>query len=161
NTIIVMTSNIGARQLTDSAGPIGFSLPADELKRAEEAFDDRREDIMRELKDHFRPEFLNRVDKVVVFRPLTHDNLKEIVKLLVDKLEKRLEDRGIKLKLTKSALDHLAKLSYDPDYGARPARRVIQDRIEDVLAGKMLDGEFKEGDTIRILKKGNEIVLSK
>ncbi|MFA5842314.1 MAG: ATP-dependent Clp protease ATP-binding subunit [Candidatus Gracilibacteria bacterium] len=161
NTILIMTSNIGARQLTESAGPIGFSLEADELKRAEGAFKNKKEDIMRELKDQFRPEFLNRVDKIVVFEALTHDNIKAIVKLLVADLEKRLEIKKLKLQLSAGALDYLAKLGYDPDYGARPARRVIQDHVEDVLAEALLEGTFKEGDTIKIVKKGEELVLKK
>jgi ATP-dependent Clp protease ATP-binding subunit ClpC len=161
NTIIVMTSNIGARQLTESAAPIGFSLPKDELMRAEEAFEDKKDDILREMKDHFRPEFLNRVDKVVIFQPLEHKNIVSIIKLLVKDLESRLKERGIKLQLTKSALDYLSVKGYDPDYGARPARRVIQDYIEDTLAQKLLDGEFEDGDIVKITKKGDSIVLQK
>jgi ATP-dependent Clp protease ATP-binding subunit ClpC len=161
NTVIVMTSNIGARQLTESAGPIGFTLEKSELERAERNFSDKRDDVMRELKDHFRPEFLNRVDKVVVFQPLTHDNIKSIVKLLLDKLEARLEDKKIKLDISASALDYLAKESYDPDYGARPARRVLQDKIEDILAESLLEGRFKEGDTVKIGKKGDELTFTK
>lgn len=161
NTIVILTSNIGARQLTESAGPVGFSLQPDELKRAEEAFEDKKEDIMKELKDHFRPEFLNRVDKIVIFRPLTHDNLKDIVTLLVKDLETRLKDKNIKISLSAGALDLLAKDSYDPDYGARPARRVIQDQIEDALAEKLLNGDFEEGDTIKIKKKGKGLEMTK
>lgn len=161
NTIIVMTSNIGARQLTETAAPIGFTLEADELKRAKRSFEDKKEDVMKELKDYFRPEFLNRLDKIIIFEPLTHANIKEIVKLLIGDLEKRLKLKNLRLNLSEGALDLLAKKSYDPDYGARPARRVLQDRIEDVLAEKLLDGEFNEGDTIRILKKGDEIILKK
>lgn len=161
NTIIVMTSNIGAHQLTESAGPMGFNLKRDELKQAKEAFIEKKEDILKELKDHFRPEFLNRVDKVIVFEPLNHENIKEIVKLLIQDLEKRLEDKRIHLELSAGALDTLAKLSYDADYGARPARRVIQDQIEDVLAQKLLEGEFQEGDTVKIAKQGKQLVLKK
>lgn len=161
NTIIVMTSNIGARQLTESAGPIGFTLEADELKRAEEAFEDKKEDILKDLRDHFRPEFINRIDKIVVFHPLTHDNLKDIVKLLLSDLEARLQDKHIKIKLSPGALDFLAKESYDPDYGARPARRVLQDMVEDVLAEKLLDGDFEEGDTVQISKKGDKLTMAK
>ncbi len=161
NTIIVLTTNIGARQLTESAGPIGFTLEEDELKRAEQGFNDKKEDILKELKDHFRPEFLNRLDKIIVFHPLTHDHLKAIVRLQITDLEERLKDKKISLKFSPGALDLLAKLSYDPDYGARPARRVIQDRIEDVLAEKLLNGKFKEGDKVKIIKKGTELEMKK
>lgn len=161
NAIVVMTSNIGARQLTESAAPVGFSLRSDELKRAEENFESRKEDVLKELRDHFRPEFLNRVDKTIVFHPLTHNHIKSIVKLLLCDLEKRLEDRKIHLQLSPSGLDLLARLSYDPDYGARPARRVIQDRVEDVLVEKLLDGEFVDGDTVKLSAKGNVLTFSK
>lgn len=154
NTIVVMTSNIGARQLTESAAPVGFALEDRDRKRAEANFESRKDDVLRELKQHFRPEFLNRVDKILVFHPLTHANLREIVALLVKDLEKRLSDKQIRLKLSSGALDLLAKWSYDPDYGARPARRVIQDRLEDALAERILEGEFQAGDTVTILKKG-------
>lgn len=159
NTIVILTTNIGARQLTESAGPIGFTLEADELKRAEQAFEDRKSDILKELKDHFRPEFINRLDKIIVFHPLNHNHLRQIVKLLISDLEKRLNEKNISLELSPGALDLLAKESYDPDYGARPARRVIQDKIEDVLAEKLLDGEFKEGDKIKLIKKGSNIEM--
>lgn len=161
NTIVVMTSNIGARQLTESAAAIGFTLEEDELKRAEQSFDSKKEDVMDEMKRHFRPEFLNRLDKVIVFHPLTHDNLKDIVKLLIDDLQKRLSERKIRIQLSPGAHDLLAKVSYDPDYGARPARRVIQNRIEDEIAELLLDGTFKDGDTIKILKKGDQFDFKK
>lgn len=159
NTIVILTTNIGARQLTESAGPIGFTLEADELKRAEQAFEDRKNDILKELKDQFRPEFINRLDKIIVFHPLNHNHLRQIVKLLISDLETRLKEKNISLELSPGALDFLAKESYDPDYGARPARRVIQDKIEDVLAEKLLDGEFKEGDKIKLVKKGSTIEM--
>ena len=107
---------------------------------------------MDEMKRHFRPEFLNRLDKIIIFHPLTHENLKEIVGLLVTDLEKRLKDKSLRLQLSPGAHDLLAKLSYDADYGARPARRVIQHRIEDEIAELLLDEKFHEGDTIKILK---------
>ncbi|HCW32864.1 MAG: ATPases with chaperone activity, ATP-binding subunit, ATP-dependent Clp protease ATP-binding subunit ClpC [Candidatus Peregrinibacteria bacterium GW2011_GWE2_39_6] len=161
NTIIVMTSNIGSAQLTESAGPVGFNLNTNELKRAEESFNAKRDDILKELKDHFRPEFLNRIDKVIVFNPLTHENIKQIVQLLINELEERLTEKSIRLKLSPSALDLLAKKSFDPDYGARPARRIIQDQIEDILAQKILEGEFQEGDEVKIIKQGQSIILKK
>jgi ATP-dependent Clp protease ATP-binding subunit ClpC len=161
NTIIVMTSNIGARSLTHSAASIGFTLGDDELKMAEEKFEHKKEDVLNEMKRHFRPEFINRLDKVIIFHPLTHANLKEIVALLMTDLEKRLKSKDIRIKLSPGAHDLLAKLSYDPDYGARPARRVIQNRIEDEIAELMLDGKFKEGDTVKIVKKGDDFEFKK
>jgi ATP-dependent Clp protease ATP-binding subunit ClpC len=161
NTIIVMTSNIGAKKLTESAAPIGFKIPEAEIDTAMENFEHKKDEVMKDLKDHFKPEFLNRVDNILVFQPLTHDSLKAIVKLHVQELEDRLEEKGITFDLTAGALDVLASLSMDPDYGARPVRRKVQLLIEDPLAQGILDGEFNEGDEVQIIKKGEEIELKK
>jgi len=161
NTIIIMTSNIGAKLLTDKAAPIGFASDRSELEAAEKDFEHVRGDIMKELKDHFRPEFLNRVDKVVVFHPLTNGNIKQIVKLHLGYLDKRLDAKGLKLEVTDGALDVLSEKGYDPKYGARPVRRAIQNYVEDPLTEKFLDGKFKSGDTVKIVKKGKEVELVK
>ncbi|EKD63089.1 MAG: ClpB [uncultured bacterium] len=115
---------------------------------------------MEELKKHFRPEFLNRVDKVIVFDPLTHDNIKNIVTMQIDILQKRISDKKITIQLTPTGLDMLAELSYDPAYGARPVRRQIQDRVEDPLAQGMLEGKFKEGSMVKVSKKGSDVEIS-
>ncbi|MBI5413167.1 ATP-dependent Clp protease ATP-binding subunit [Candidatus Peregrinibacteria bacterium] len=161
NTIIVMTSNIGAEKLTEKAGVIGFDIKENELKRAEDAFAEAKSAILEDLKQHFRPEFLNRIDKVIVFNALTHENVKEIVKLNIAKLQKRLDVKNIKLELTEAGLDKLAKESFDPKYGARPIRRKLQDLVEDPLTQKLLDGTFKEGDTIKIDAKKGVVELAK
>ena len=162
NTIIVMTSNIGAKKLTEKAGPVGFDIAGTELKKAEDEYKELTQSVMDELKDYFKPEFLNRIDKIVMFKPLTHENIKEIVKLNVKQLEKRLIDKKITLDLTNPALEFLAKESFDPKYGARPVRRKLQDLIEDPLTHKFLDGIFGEGDAIRInFKKAVGIELVK
>ena len=159
NTIIVLTSNIGAEKLTEKAGPIGFNIKNDELKQAAKDYDEMKEDILKDLKDKFRPEFLNRVDKVVVFRALTHADIKKIVKLHVGYLQDRLHKKKIKIELTSGGIDALAKLSYDPHYGARPVRRTLQDLVEDPLTQGFLEGKFKEGDTVTVVKKGDSIDL--
>ncbi len=161
NTIIVMTSNIGARKLTESAASIGFNLAETELHAAMNAFEHKKTEVMKELKDHLRPEFINRLDNIIVFKPLTHDSIKEIVKINIQDLEKRVLDRNLKLALTDQALDLLATLSLDPEYGARPVRRKVQVLIEDPLSQGIIDSEFNEGDTIQIVKKGEEIKLEK
>lgn len=150
NTIIVMTSNIGAEKLTEKAGPIGFDLGGDKLRRAEEEYQESKEAILAELKNYFRPEFLNRVDRVIVFNALTHENIKEIVKLHIKQLEKRLKNRNILLQLSPAGLEYLAKVSYDAKYGARPVRRKLQDLIEDPLTQKLLEGDFQDGDSIKV-----------
>ncbi|MBT4384238.1 ATP-dependent Clp protease ATP-binding subunit [Candidatus Peregrinibacteria bacterium] len=161
NTIIIMTSNIGARLLTESAASIGFQLSSDEMDTALENFDHKKEEVTKELKKSFKPEFLNRVDNVMVFQPLSHQSIKKIVAIHVRNLDERLDDKEITLDLTTEALDLLATLSTDPEYGARPVRRKVEELIEDPLAHGLLEGDFAEGDTIQIVKKGDQIVLKK
>lgn len=150
NTIIIMTSNIGAKQLTDEAAKIGFALDTDSRQRAEQDFDEKKQQVLKEMKDFFRPEFLNRIDKIVVFKPLSQEDIRRIVTLQIGELNDRLKERGITLELAPEALAHLAKISYDPKYGARPVRRKIQDVIEDPLAEKILSGEFKNNSAITV-----------
>lgn len=157
NTIIIMTSNIGAKRLTDKAAPIGFSTSDAEISRAEGDFENVKDDILSDLKSHFKPEFLNRIDKVVVFHALTQKNIQEIVKLNLNYFENRLKKKNLSLKLTPGALEVLAKAGFDPKYGARPVRRALQDLVEDPLTGKYLDGELKDGDVVRIVKKGKGV----
>lgn len=161
NTIIVMTSNIGAKRLTEKAAPIGFSTKDELRSKAEEDFEAMKEDILKELKDHFRPEFLNRVDKVIVFHALTSEHIKEIVKLNLGYLQRRLEEKHITLTSSPGAVEVLAKAGYDPKFGARPIRRAIQELVEDPLTVKYLDGAFKDGDEIRLIKKGSKIDFEK
>jgi len=153
NTIIIMTSNIGAKQLTKEASKIGFSLSSDNLKRAQDDFKEKEVQVLKELKNHFRPEFLNRIDKVIVFKPLDKEKIEEIVKLQLDEFSARLKDKNIEIQATPKAIELLAQLSYDPEYGARPVRRKIQDLIEDAIAEKMLTGKVKDGDAVKINKK--------
>ena len=137
NTVIVMTSNIGSSEIQRLAG-----------QKAEEW--EVEAAVMEMLKGHFRPEFLNRVDEVIVFHPLAKEQLTRIVDIQLDSLRKRLATRNLKLDVTDEAKRLLADEGYDPTYGARPLKRVIQHRIENPLASKILRGEFAEGDTIRI-----------
>ena len=120
-----------------------------------------RGEITKELKDHFRPEFLNRIDKVVVFHALTRGDIKEIVKLHLGYLQDRLESKNLTLKPTKEALEILSKAGYDPKYGARPVRRAIQEMVEDPLTTKYLEGVFQDGDIVNIVKKGESVDLVK
>ncbi|MGQ0608320.1 MAG: ATP-dependent chaperone ClpB [Chloroflexota bacterium] len=138
NTVIIMTSNIGSASLIDAgeAGP--------------DAFEGAAENVRRQLRDHFRPEFLNRVDEIIVFRPLDEVQLREIVGLLVAAMARRLSETAISLDVTDAALGLLAREGYDPVYGARPLRRSIQRELENPLARRILAGEFTAGDTVRI-----------
>ncbi|MBU1992625.1 ATP-dependent Clp protease ATP-binding subunit, partial [Patescibacteria group bacterium] len=161
NTIVIMTSNIGAEKLTEKAAPLGFNMRNDELEQAEEDYEASKEDILKELGKKFRPEFLNRVDKIVVFHALTHNSIREIVKLHIGYLENRLKDKKLSLSLTPGGLEVLSKLGYDPAYGARPVRRAIRDHVEDPLTQLYLEGKFKDGDTVKIEKDGKKVKLVK
>ena len=148
NTIIIMTSNLGAKQLqTNSA--LGFRpLGETEAQRTQISYDLMREKVTAELKQSFRPEFLNRIDATVVFRPLTVDEIREIVDLMLARVRDRLRAQEIALEVTQDAKDHIISLGYDVAYGARPLRRAIQNMIEDPLAEQLLLGRYAAGDTI-------------
>jgi len=161
NTIIILTTNIGSKKLTEGAAPIGFNLNHDELSKAEEDYNNLKKDVLEELKKHFRPEFLNRIDKTLVFRALTHANIKQIVSLHLEKLQARVAHKNLKLECSDEALDKLAELSFDPEYGARPVRRKVQELVEDQLTEGLLNEKFNDGDTILLEKIGNELILTK
>src|SRR5262245_60015448 len=152
NTIIIMTSNLGARQLqTNSA--LGFRAMGDTAEsRAESSYELMKEKVTAELKSSFRPEFLNRIDSTVVFRSLTVEEIREIVDLMLQRVREQLKGQSMSLEVTLEAKDHLIKLGYDPSYGARPLRRVIQNLIEDVLAEHLLLGRYESGATIVVDK---------
>jgi len=147
NTIVLMTSNVGAELLTREMS-LGFAVHRDEAKTAEEEYQKMKEKVLDQLKKTFRPEFLNRVDATVVFHALTKGQIKQIVELMLSEVQERLRHQEIKLKATEEAKELLAKEGYDPHFGARPLRRVIQQRVEDPLSEGVLAGEFRPGDTI-------------
>jgi ATP-dependent Clp protease ATP-binding subunit ClpB len=146
NTVVIMTSNIGSATIAQLQGQ-----DEEEMERQ----------VMKALKDHFRPEFLNRIDDVIVFHPLTREQIRSIVQIQAVNIQALLRDRGISIELTDGALDLLAVDGYDPVYGARPLRRAIQKRIQDVLAMEILAGKFGEGDTVIAEAKEGEIVFNK
>jgi len=159
NTIIIMTSNIGA-ELIRRETSLGFPVTRDEAKDREEAYRKMKEKLLNQLKRTFRPEFLNRLDGIIVFKSLSHEELKQIVELELNKVRKRLEEHRIKLESTEAARDLLAKKGYDPHFGARPLKRTIQRLIEDPLSEGLLAGQFKEGDTVLADVEDGEIKLS-
>ena len=159
NTIIVMTSNIGARNITDRQKKLGFA-GADEgngVKSVEEI----RELVMKDLKNTFRPEFLNRIDDIIVFSQLTREDIHQIASHMIETVAERLKGLGIGLTVMDEALDKLAEEGFDPVYGARPLRRKIQSALEDQVAEKMLDGTLKDGDTARATLENDKIVVDK
>ncbi|PKO13046.1 MAG: NDP-hexose 4-ketoreductase [Chloroflexi bacterium HGW-Chloroflexi-10] len=149
NTIIVMTSNIGADVIKRQQG-FGFALTVDETIAEQTAYDEMRKKLLDSLKRVFRPEFINRLDGVLVFRNLTREHISNIVGLEIKKVAERLKDHEIILDATEKAMEKLAVEGYDPDMGARPLRRVITNRIEDRLSDALLSGEFKDGESILI-----------
>jgi ATP-dependent Clp protease ATP-binding subunit ClpC len=148
NTVIIMTTNLGTRDITK--GSLGFSAGAD----TRSDYDRMKNKVTDELKQHFRPEFLNRVDDIIVFPQLTQDEIVAIVDLEIAKLDKRLKDKDMGIELTIEAKNVLAKKGYDPVLGARPLRRTIQREIEDVLSEKILYGELKAGELVLVGSEG-------
>jgi len=153
NTIIIMSSNLGATALRDEK-EVGFGA-------AERRFDhDSMETKIREeMKQYFRPEFLNRIDEAIVFHALGKEHLREIVRLLTNDLIQQLADQDVDLRITPAALDILADAGYDPEYGARPLRRAIQTKVEDMLSDELISGRVKAGDKITVGGSQGEITL--
>ena len=155
NTIIVMTSNIGADKLTKQAAKIGFQME-DESGKEDRDYEEKCEEVIQELKENLRPEFLNRIDHTIVFNALHQEHIRKIVKIHLNTFAERLKDQGYKLETDQNVINFLAQEGFDPEYGARPVRRVIQERIEDEIAEHLLKEIFQPGDTIRIVKKGKD-----
>jgi ATP-dependent Clp protease ATP-binding subunit ClpC len=158
NAIIVMTSNIGAEVIRKGSG-MGFSTSKDERKQQSQNYEAMKDKLLGELKKNFRPEFLNRIDGVVVFHALNREHIRQIVDLMLVGVTKQLAEKGVKLEVTESAKDFLGEKGYDEVFGARPLRRAIQDRVEDKLSEELLRGTFQEGDTVVVDVEANEIVL--
>ncbi len=148
NTVIIMTSNIGSQYILDLAG--------DDSK-----YDEMKARVLEALGHNFRPEFLNRIDDTIIFHSLQKNQLRSIVKIQVGRLEKRLADRKLSLKLAESALDFLVNTGYDPIYGARPLKRTIQKELETILAKGILRGDFKEGDTVFVEVQNEHLAFSR
>ena len=146
NTIIILTSNIGSQYLLE-----GIDETTGEITAATNDL------VMNDLRNSFRPEFLNRLDEIIMFKPLTKSNIGGIVDLILEELNKRLEDRQLKIELTPSAKQFVIDQGYDPVYGARPLRRYIQKNVETMAAKIILAGDINEGATITIDSDGNKL----
>ena len=154
NTIIVMTSNVGAKNITAAETPLGFhggdkSAEEDETKRYERI----RQAVMDDLKKTFRPEFLNRIDEIIVFRQLTQENIREIASRMLQVTGRRMAEQGTTLDVDDDALTELARDGFDPQYGARPLRRSIQNLVEDAVAEQMLEGRLRSGGTAHVRRR--------
>jgi ATP-dependent Clp protease ATP-binding subunit ClpC len=159
NTVIVMTSNVGAKSITGKGGPLGFT----HAEGAEDAANDDekvREAVMAELRRTFKPEFLNRIDETVVFHRLTEDDIAEIARRMLTGTEKRVAELGVTLNADEDAVRKLAKTGFDPMYGARPLRRVIQSQVEDAVAEQMLEGKLKNGDHATITVADDKLCIA-
>ena len=157
NTIIIMTSNVGASMITTTS-KLGFSTSDDESK---DKYEKLKETVSEEMKKAFRPEFLNRIDETIVFAHLKQEEIRQIVDLMLKDLFKRLAERDLSVEVTDEVKDHLAKNGYSEAYGARPLRRLIQRKIEDMLAEEILSGKYSAGDTIVIKLVDDKIAFDK
>ncbi len=161
NAIIVMTSNIGA-DVIKRQSTLGFALKRDEATEERLSYEDMRKKLNESLKRAFRPEFINRLDATVIFRALNKEDIQKIVSLELSKVAERLKEHDLTLTATPEALAALADLGYDAEFGARPLRRVIQQKVEDPLSDKLLSGEFQHGDSIIVtLDPDQEIILER
>lgn len=150
NTVIIMTSNLGAGHLKPKAPTLGFATGTDAVKDRAIAFKEAKKEIMADVKRFFRPEFLNRIDEMIVFKPLEKEDLRRIVGIMLEELTKRLKDKGVAMDWTTSADDVLVKAGTDFAYGARPLKRAIQKLVEDPISEMLLGGTLKEGNTIHM-----------
>lgn len=139
NTILIMTSNIGSPQILEFQGPF-----------ESDQYENMRRSVLNQLRKHFRPEFLNRVDETIVFHSLTEEDLKEIVGIQLNYLIRRLSERQIRIELDERAKEHLVRVGYDPSFGARPLKRAIQKELENPLARKLIEGEIRDGDIVHV-----------
>lgn len=161
NTVIVMTSNVGASHILSTGNRLGFDARDSAAGDEQTDFERTKETVMEELHRTFRPEFLNRIDDIIVFRRLTQDNITEIAHRMLKNTCKRMEAMGIRLTAADEAVAELAKEGFDPRYGARPLRRTIQDKVEDAVAEQMLSGILKTGDTAKLALSNGKVLITK
>jgi ATP-dependent Clp protease ATP-binding subunit ClpB len=152
NTVIVMTSNLGSQMIQDAA-------ESSEGSDEEEQYTQMKASVMGVVQAHFRPEFINRLDELVVFRPLDKKQIRAIARIQLTYLEKRLAERQLKLEVGDDALTLLGNVGFDPVYGARPLKRAIQQQLENPLAKQILEGRFQPGDTVTVSTEGGQLVF--
>ncbi|KZC42220.1 UNVERIFIED_ORG: hypothetical protein RHOFW104R5_12940 [Rhodanobacter sp. FW104-R5] len=152
NTVIVMTSNLGSQMIQDAS---------DDGGDAEEQYTKMKASVMGVVQAHFRPEFINRLDEIVVFRPLDKTQIRAIARIQLAYLEQRLAERQLKMSVSDDALALLGNVGFDPVYGARPLKRAIQQQLENPLAREILEGRFQSGDTVQVTAEGGHLVFRK
>jgi ATP-dependent Clp protease ATP-binding subunit ClpC len=159
NTVVIMTSNTGVELIKREAS-LGFAPQKETARTKKQSYEDMRDKVMAEVRKTFRPEFLNRLDEIIVFHELNEEQLRSIVDLMVKDLEKRLEERKLTLIMTDAAKSWIAKVGFDPVYGARPLRRAVERYVENPLSTKVLKGEFNEGDSITVDVADDELTFT-
>ncbi|HEY5355297.1 MAG TPA: AAA family ATPase, partial [Streptosporangiaceae bacterium] len=148
NTVLIMTSNLGSDLITRRAGPLGFAGSSSTTSSTQQ--DNLQEQLMRRLRESFRPEFLNRIDETIVFRQLDETELRQITELMLQETKRRLHAQNVMLELTPAAVEWLAQHGYQPDFGARPMRRVIQREVDNELSRRLLDGRINPGQKVTV-----------
>ena len=154
NTVIIMTSNTGARNILENK-TIGFASKDD----SKNTYERNKEEVMAELKRTFRPEFVNRLDEIIVFRKLDKESVKKIAKIMIDNSVSKLKERNIKIDIDDSVVEYISNVGFDDSYGARPLRRAVQSKIEDKFAEELLDGNIKDGDHIKLMAKDDKVLM--
>jgi len=159
NTVIIMTSNIGSEMIMQMGRAGGFGFDDAKKSNPKNREGQIKEKVMEALRDHFKPEFLNRIDEIITFHPLTMSDIRDIVDLQLDAVAERLKEKKIAIKISAKAKDWLGKKGYDPNLGARPLKRLIQTELLDSLAMKIIEGKIKEGAKVEIRIKNNKLEI--
>ena len=158
NTVIIMTSNIGARLITDKT-TLGFTVSDDKEKEEQKEYESTKKDVMAELKKQFRPEFINRIDEIIVFHKLGADDIKKIIDIMLNQVEERLKEQNMNVEFDESVKEYIAKKGIDTNYGARPLKRTIQSSVEDKIAEAILDGKIVPNKKVKMTVKNDEIKI--
>ena len=155
NTVVIMTSNIGARLITDKKS-LGFADTKKDDKLEQKEYEDTKKEVMAELKKQFRPEFINRIDEIIVFHKLQNEELKQIVNILLKQVQNRMKEQGMQVEITEEVKEKVLEKGVDNNYGARPLKRAIQNMIEDKIAEAILDGKIQVGKTAKMIINGQK-----
>ena len=158
NCVIIMTSNVGARFISENKS-LGFKMEKEENEEQKEKYEEIKKEVMNELKKQFKPEFLNRIDEIIVFHKLSKEDISKIIDIMLDEVKERLNEKKIELSVDNSAKELIAKKGTDSSYGARPLRRAIQSILEDQLAEDILDGKLKDGSKAKVVAKDDKIEI--
>ncbi len=159
NAVIIMTSNVGARLITDTK-TLGFTRGTGDTEKDEQRkYEETKKQVLQELKKQFRPEFINRIDEIIVFHKLSDTEIESIIDIMLKEVIERLKQNNMEIKIDKSVKELIAKIGVDKAFGARPLRRTIQNELEDKLAEEILDGNLKSGDKAKVIAKDDKIIV--